>query len=36
MFQMSRMLYRIGRACFAHHWLVVMTWLLGSSPPEPA
>jgi RND superfamily putative drug exporter len=28
MFQMSRMLYRIGRACFAHRWLVVVTWLL--------
>ncbi|HWN00727.1 MAG TPA: MMPL family transporter [Streptosporangiaceae bacterium] len=25
---MSRMLYRIGRACFAHRWLVVVTWLL--------
>src|SRR5215470_9229596 len=28
MFQMSRMLYRIGRACFARRWLVVATWLL--------
>src|SRR5215471_9075401 len=28
MFQMSRMLYRIGRACFARRWLVVVTWLL--------
>jgi RND superfamily putative drug exporter len=28
MFQMSRMLYRIGRACFAHRWLVVVTWLV--------
>ena len=25
---MSRMLYRIGRACFAHRWLVVVTWLV--------
>ena len=25
---MSRMLYRIGRACFARRWLVVVTWLL--------
>src|ERR1700749_5069493 len=28
MFQMSRMLYRVGRACFAHRWLVVVTWLV--------
>jgi len=28
MFQMSRILYRIGRACFAHRWLVVVTWLV--------
>src|SRR6267378_3502067 len=28
MFQMSRVLYRVGRACFAHRWLVVVTWLL--------
>jgi len=25
---MSRILYRIGRACFAHRWLVVVTWLV--------
>ena len=25
---MSRVLYRIGRACFAHRWLVVVTWLV--------
>jgi RND superfamily putative drug exporter len=28
MFQMSRVLYRVGRSCFAHRWLVVVTWLL--------
>jgi RND superfamily putative drug exporter len=28
MFQMSRMLYRIGRACFAHRWLVAAVWLV--------
>src|SRR5215470_5948146 len=28
MYQMSRVLYRIGRACFAHRWLVVGTWLV--------
>jgi RND superfamily putative drug exporter len=25
---MSRILYRISRACFAHRWLVVVTWLV--------
>jgi len=25
---MSGVLYRIGRACFAHRWLVVGTWLV--------
>ena len=25
---MSRVLYRIGRACFAHRWLVVAVWLI--------
>jgi len=25
---MSGVLYRIGRACFAHRWLVVVTWLV--------
>jgi RND superfamily putative drug exporter len=27
-FRMSKVLYRIGRACFAHRWLVVSLWLL--------
>jgi uncharacterized membrane protein YdfJ with MMPL/SSD domain len=26
--QMSRVLYRIGRACFAHRWLVAAVWLM--------
>jgi putative drug exporter of the RND superfamily len=28
MFQMSRVLYRVGRACFAHRWLVATVWLM--------
>jgi RND superfamily putative drug exporter len=28
MFQMSRVLYRVGRACFARRWLVVAVWLM--------
>ena len=28
MYQMSRVLYRIGRVCFAHRRLVVAVWLV--------
>jgi RND superfamily putative drug exporter len=28
MFQMSKVLYRVGRACFAHRWLVAAIWLV--------